>query len=69
MWLSTLCDILGLDTYPAGRKGEEPAIGLANTLDSLGFRVGRLKTGDWIMHVHVYHMYLSLYPILGSVMK
>ena len=37
--------ILGLDTYPAGRKGEGPAIGLANTLDSLGFRVGRLKTG------------------------
>jgi tRNA uridine 5-carboxymethylaminomethyl modification enzyme len=30
---------------PAGRIGEAPALGLSNTLKSLGFDVGRLKTG------------------------
>jgi len=30
---------------PAGRIGEAPALGLSNSLKSLGFAVGRLKTG------------------------
>lgn len=36
---------IGLETYPAGRLGDKPAIGLANTLERLDFRLGRLKTG------------------------
>lgn len=36
---------IGLDIRPAGRIGDEPSIGLADTLASLGFRMGRLKTG------------------------
>ena len=35
----------GLEKYPAGRMGDAPAIGLANTLDRLQFRLSRLKTG------------------------
>ncbi|XP_030754575.1 protein MTO1 homolog, mitochondrial [Sitophilus oryzae] len=36
---------IGLNIRPAGRIGDEPAIGLANTLDSLNLKMGRLKTG------------------------
>lgn len=36
---------IGCDIRPAGRIGDEPAIGLANTLEALQFRMGRLKTG------------------------
>ncbi|XP_073192557.1 protein MTO1 homolog, mitochondrial isoform X2 [Lepidochelys kempii] len=36
---------IGLKTHPAGRLGDQPSIGLAQTLEKLGFAVGRLKTG------------------------
>ncbi|KAH9394996.1 Mitochondrial Translation Optimization [Tyrophagus putrescentiae] len=37
---------IGLEHYPAGRLGDQPAIGLATTFaDRLRFRMGRLKTG------------------------
>ncbi|OQR69409.1 protein MTO1 -like protein [Tropilaelaps mercedesae] len=36
---------IGEKSWPAGRFGDRPSIGLANTLDRLGFRLGRLKTG------------------------
>ncbi|XP_067150211.1 LOW QUALITY PROTEIN: protein MTO1 homolog, mitochondrial [Apteryx mantelli] len=37
--------VIGLEMHPAGRLGDQPAIGLAQTLEKLGFAVGRLKTG------------------------
>ncbi|XP_015122267.1 protein MTO1 homolog, mitochondrial isoform X2 [Diachasma alloeum] len=36
---------IGLEKYPAGRMGDEPSIGLADTLKKLDFRMSRLKTG------------------------
>ena len=36
---------IGSETIPAGRKGDDPSIGLANTLDKLELKLGRLKTG------------------------
>jgi len=35
----------GEEKIPAGRVGEEPAVGLARTLESLNFPLARLKTG------------------------
>lgn len=32
---------IGMDIRPAGRIGDEPAIGLANSLESLEFRMGQ----------------------------
>ncbi len=36
---------IGLNHFPAGRMGDSPAIGLSECLNTLGFRMGRLKTG------------------------
>lgn len=36
---------LGERTWPAGRVGEAPALGLSRSLEAAGFRLGRLKTG------------------------
>ncbi|MBW4053955.1 MAG: tRNA uridine-5-carboxymethylaminomethyl(34) synthesis enzyme MnmG [Proteobacteria bacterium] len=36
---------IGLNHYPGGRAGDQPSVGLSDQMRSLGFRVGRLKTG------------------------
>ncbi len=36
---------IGLVSFPAGRAGEFPAVDLSNNLRSLGFQLGRFKTG------------------------
>lgn len=36
---------VGLETFPAGRINENPTHGISQTLNELGFKLGRLKTG------------------------
>lgn len=36
---------IGLTSYPGGRAGDPPSVGLSDHLRELGFEVGRLKTG------------------------
>lgn len=36
---------LGLKVWPAGRLGENPSLGLSNSLRQAGFQLARLKTG------------------------
>ncbi len=36
---------IGLENFSAGRAGEFPSVGLSESLRSLGFKMGRLKTG------------------------
>lgn len=36
---------IGLNNYPGGRAGDLPSIGLSDQMRTLGFEVGRLKTG------------------------
>ncbi|KAI1291757.1 Protein MTO1 -like protein, mitochondrial [Halotydeus destructor] len=36
---------IGRESFPAGRMGDKPAIGLAHTIQRLGFRLSRMKTG------------------------
>jgi tRNA uridine 5-carboxymethylaminomethyl modification enzyme len=36
---------LGEEQVPAGRVGEAPSLGLSDTLEKIGFKLGRLKTG------------------------
>lgn len=45
------CINLGMDEQkPAGRINDPPAIDLAKSIEQLGFKMGRLKTGK-ILHV------------------
>ena len=36
---------IGLTSFPAGRAGDFPAVGLSDNLRGLGFSIGRMKTG------------------------
>lgn len=36
---------IGEASYPGGRSGDQPAVGLSKNLIELGFKLGRLKTG------------------------
>ena len=43
-------------------EGDAPAIGLAQTLENVGFKMGRLKTGKFLdilfIHLIIYDLYV-----------
>ena len=39
------CINIGIEVKPAGRVGDDAAVGLAKSLEDAGFVMGRLKTG------------------------
>lgn len=43
---TVIFDGVGLESIPAGRRGDAPAIGLSTTLEKAGFTLKRLKTGE-----------------------
>ena len=45
MYVLAYLHFAGLESFPAGRRGDPPSVGLANTLYEAGFTLGRLKTG------------------------
>lgn len=36
---------IGMNVRPAGRMGDKASIGLAKTIENLGFKIDRLRTG------------------------
>lgn len=58
---------IGLEKRPAGRLNDEPSIGLANTLDRLGFQIGRLKTGKRKSYILCIHLLLLIDAIYNSI--
>ena len=53
---------IGLEVFPAGRMGDDAVSGLSLTLDKLGFKLGRLKTGKYL---YLYSLTLLLTLILN----
>ena len=47
---------IGLEVFPAGRMGDDAVTGLSKTLDKLGFKLGRLKTGIYFkLYLKILH--------------
>lgn len=42
---------IGLEVRPAGRLGDKASVELGNSLEKIGFKMGRLKTGSIIKNV------------------
>ena len=57
---------IGLEQYPAGRMDDEPSIGLAKTLEDLGFAVGRLKTGE-LIQIQYKYVYFNSHTISSPI--
>ena len=48
------CINLGMDEQkPAGRINDQPAIDLAKSIEQLGFKMGRLKTGRHLLRIQL----------------
>lgn len=53
---------IGLEARSAGRIGDEPSIGLADTLKRLHFKIGRLRTGiDSILVVSMFEIQSNIF--------
>ena len=56
-----------METYQAGRKGDEPSIGLAKSLEKAGFKLKRLKTGTVLLcGISICSLVPKLLPAFGT---
>lgn len=62
------CINLGMEEQkPAGRINDQPAIDLAKSIEEIGFKMGRLKTGKFLFKISFIFNYEFIFRYTSSI--